>query len=214
MAMKRISPLLGYAEDEDYHAYPSVGDLVLGARAVSQHALTRRRFLGRLTAAAAGATGILLGPGKTRAAPAPGAPGAQRTRSSQAARREPQRIRIDLVEMGDPRVVAQWELRPDRLDLFLLDPELVRFFTDPKERKGVTEAASKAASRSTDEDFWDGKRLYALERSVSKALCDHLRRRMGRRVSGLDLMLYAGHPRNWRVRPGGVVGLPLRPVYP
>ena len=115
--------------------------------------------------------------------------------------------------MAGPRFVAQWWFRPERLDLFLRDPELVRFFTDPKERKGVTEAASKVASQSTDEDFLDGKRLYALERGVSKALCDHLRRRTGRRVFGLDLMLYARYGRV-PVRPGGVVIRPSRPVYP
>lgn len=189
--MKRISPQRSYPLGE---AYPTAAD----------HAFSRRRFFGGLAAAAAGVVGALAGPGKGQAAPTRGA-------ASPGVTSEPTRIRIDIPYSSRS---IQGDLYPQRLDVFTKDPALIRFFGDAKERAGVQKSITSATAKAIDEDFYDGKRLFALEQRIAKALAKQVERRTKRRVPNLDLMLYVGEGRRWHIRTGGVSIRPHRPRVP
>lgn len=186
--MKNITPRKVY---EGENGYP----------ASSEVQLTRRGFFGRVVATAAAVAGVTQAGSRGEAAPTTG------TTASSARSVEPTRIRIDLPYQ---QPVPGTDLRPERVELFVKDRELIEFLRRGEERAGLQAAVTKVTSKAKAEDFYEGQRLFGLEQRIARSVEAQVRRRTKRPVPRLDLMLYAGH--GMHIRTAGVMVRPLRPV--
>ena len=149
--------------------------------------------------------GAAVGTSQGHAAPA--APRGGSTGSAGSGQAEPTRIRIDLPYQ--PHVTGT-DLRPERVEIFARDKDVVRFLGKSEERAGVQQAVTKVTVKAKAEDFYEGPRLYQLEQRIARAVEAQIRKRTKRACPTLDLMLHAGQ--GYRIRTGGVMIRPMRPV--
>lgn len=190
--MKKVTPRQDYDGDA---GYPGTSEL----------RFTRRGFLGRAAAATVAAVSgaVAVSAQEAGAAPAPRRAGSARQPV------EPTRIRIDLPYQSP---VNGSDLRPERVEVFVTDKELVRFFGKSEERAGLQQAVTKVTTKATAAEFYDGRRLYQLEQRIARSVEAHVRKRTKRSFPPLDLMLHVGQ--GYRIHTGGVMIRPRPPVVP